>query len=125
MRAASGSVVVGIVAAGHVDFDVAEAVLGEMRFQRGERFLRGHVGDQAHVDFREGFAGQNGFAAWAGVTADEAFDVDRRFDINISIDSSQSDIVDPVLDALHFLGVVFVRRFAATWIIFLSASDSG
>src|SRR5437899_11916503 len=28
----------GVVAAGHVDFDVAEAALGEMGFERGESF---------------------------------------------------------------------------------------
>ena len=39
-----------IVAAGHVDLDVAEAVLGEVRLERGERVGRGHVGHEPQIE---------------------------------------------------------------------------
>src|SRR5580698_10668768 len=54
----------GIVAAAHVDLDIAEAFFDEVGFECGERSCCRHVGDETHVDFCDGFARQNGFTAW-------------------------------------------------------------
>src|SRR2546430_9233036 len=43
-----------VVAAAHVDLDVCEAALGEVRLQLGEGIARGHVRHQAHVDLGNG-----------------------------------------------------------------------
>ena len=66
----------GIVAAAHVDFDVAEAVLREMVLEQLQRAGGRHVGHEAHVDLGDGAMRQNGLAAGAGVSSDQAFDVD-------------------------------------------------
>src|SRR6266851_2698861 len=75
-----------------------------MRFQGGEGFSRGHVRNEAHVDFCEGAAGENGFAAGAGVTADETFDVDGRARGEQFKRFLETYIVNPVLDAEEFFG---------------------
>jgi len=49
MSAASAGVLLGSYPAGHADFDVAETLFCEMRFERGERFGRGHVRNEAQV----------------------------------------------------------------------------
>src|SRR6266851_3657375 len=80
-----------------------------MRFQGGEGFSRGHVRNEAHVDFCEGAAGENGFAAGAGVTADETFDVDGRARGEQFKRFLKTYIVNPVLDAEEFFGFGFVE----------------
>src|SRR5690242_14463290 len=62
----------GIVAASHVDINVAEAFFREMRFEQCEGFGDGHVWNEAEVELGNGFAGKNGFAAGARVATDEA-----------------------------------------------------
>src|SRR6266849_3432763 len=42
---------VGIVAAGHADFDVAETFFREMSFESGEGFGGGHVRNEAQIEF--------------------------------------------------------------------------
>src|SRR5437763_1689767 len=68
----------GIVAAAHVHLDVTEAVLREVLLQELERAFRRHVGNEAHVDLRDGAMWENRLSARTRVAADEPFDVDRR-----------------------------------------------
>src|SRR5262249_42042654 len=68
---------VGIVPAGHVHFDVAEALLSQMRLERCESLARLHVGHQPQIEFGDGPMRKNGLAAGSGVAADQAFDVYR------------------------------------------------
>src|SRR6266481_1253930 len=69
-RCVSGRAV-GIVAAGHTDFDVPEAFFRQMSLERGERISCLHVRNQAKIELRGCFPGENGFSARAGVAADE------------------------------------------------------
>src|SRR5437016_6061904 len=66
---------VGIVAAGHADFDIAETFFREMSFESGKGFGGGHVWNEAQVEFGDGFSGKNRFSARAGVAPDEAFNL--------------------------------------------------
>src|SRR5689334_22656617 len=85
----------GIVAAGHVDIDVAEAFFREMRFEQGEGFGSGHVGNEAQIELGDGFAGKNGLAAGAGVAADESFYIDRGAGDEQLEGFLEADVVDP------------------------------
>src|SRR5260370_26009935 len=67
----------GVVAASHVHIDVAETFFRQMRFQRGESFGGSHVGNEAEVKFRNGFAGKNRLATGARVAANVAFNFPR------------------------------------------------
>src|SRR5690349_4526735 len=100
---------IGIVAAGHVDVDVAEAFFREMRFEKCERFGGGHVRNEAEVELGDGFAGKNGFAAGSGVAADEAFDIDRRTADEQFERFLEAHIVNPVLDAEEFFRFGFAH----------------
>ena len=73
-----GRRLVGIIAAAHVDLDVAEALLREIVLQQLQCPLRRHVGNQAHVNLRDRSMRQHSLAARSGVSGDQAFDVDRR-----------------------------------------------
>src|SRR6266576_3357699 len=68
----------GIVPARHVDLDIAEAALGEMRLQRRQRVGGRHVRDEPQIELRGGAMWQNRLPAGAGVAADQTLDVDRR-----------------------------------------------
>src|SRR5579862_1666339 len=80
LRADQSAVRIGlsrIVPTAHIDFDVAEAVLGEVCLQLLECVLGRHVRHQAHVDLGYGAMRQDGLAAWARIAADEPLDIDR------------------------------------------------
>ena len=81
-----------------------------MRLERGERLGGSHVGDEPHVNFRDGTSRQNCLAAGSSVAADQAFDIhgwsrgeqlERFF---------PAHIVNPMLDAEQLLGFGFVLR---------------
>src|ERR1700758_2697257 len=86
----------GIIAAGHVDVDVAETFFREMRFEQGEGFGSGHVWNEAKIELGNGFAGKNGLAARAGVAADESFDIDRGAGDEQLEGFLETDVVNPV-----------------------------
>src|SRR5246127_3116462 len=104
-----GRSAVGIVSARHVDFDVAETMLGQMSFQSGKSFGGLHVGDEAHFDFRDGAVGKNGFSARTGVAAYQAFNVYGWARLQKFESLLPTDVVDPVLDAHLLLGYRFVE----------------
>jgi hypothetical protein len=107
----SGAVdaVLGVVAAGDVHFDVAEAAFGEVRFESGDGVVLLHVGDETHIDFGDGAMREDGLAARAGVAADEAFDVHGRLRFEALVGLLPREIADPMLHAEGFLRL----RFAA------------
>src|SRR5246500_1055007 len=45
---------VRIVAAGHVDFDIGEAMFSKMTFQRGESLVSFHIRHEAQIEFGDG-----------------------------------------------------------------------
>ena len=98
-----------VVSAGDVHFDIAEAMLGEMRFERGRRFRSFHIGHKAQIHFRNGASGQNGFPAGAGVTGDESFDIYCRLRNEKLQRFLETDVVHPVLDAHRFHHVGFIQ----------------
>src|SRR5262245_9706877 len=87
-----------IVTARHVDIDIAETALGEMRFQCRERFTGRHVRNETKVEFRDGFARKNGFAARPGVSTDQSFDVHRRLRHQQFEGFTKTDVAYPPLD---------------------------
>src|SRR5262245_27225521 len=60
----------GIVAAGHVNVDVAVTVFGKMRLQGGERAFGGLVRHETQIEFRDRLVRQNRLAARTSVAAD-------------------------------------------------------
>src|SRR5215472_1919392 len=80
-----------------------------MRFEQSERFGGGHVGNEAQVELRDGFAGKNRFAARSSVAADEAFDIDRGAPNEQLEGFLEADIVNPVLNAEKLFGFGFVH----------------
>ena len=92
-----------VIAATHVDFDIGEPTLGEVRFQLGERVRGGHIGYQAHVDLRHRLVRQHGLAARTGISTDQSFDVYRRFGLEQHQRIDPARIVDPVLHTQHLL----------------------
>src|SRR5579863_1025806 len=62
-----------IVAAAHVDLDVTEAMLLQVRFELGERVRGGHVGDEAHVELRGRAVRQDGLTTRSRVAPDQTF----------------------------------------------------
>src|SRR5438132_10127137 len=75
-RSVGGSAV-RVVAARHVDFDIAESVLRKMGFQRGERLVGFHVRHEAKIELGDGAVRKNRLPARSGVAADQAFDIHR------------------------------------------------
>src|SRR5207302_11067550 len=73
-RSVGGSAV-RIVASSHVDFDIAESVLGKMGFQRGERLVGFHVRHEAKIELGDGAVRKNRLPARSGVAADQALDI--------------------------------------------------
>ena len=92
----------------------AKPFLARCAFSAASASCGGHVGHEAHVDFRDGFAGQNGFAAWAGVATDQAFDVNRRRDIAVRAILASSRRGPSDRRPLLFLASASLRRCAAT-----------
>ena len=98
----------GVVPAGHVDLDVPEAVLREMRPQQLQRALGGHVGHQAHVDLGDRPVRQDRLAARARVAAHEALDVDRRLGDEAHERVVPGLVAEPAVDAQRLLRGRFV-----------------
>ena len=68
-----------IVAAGDVDFDIAEAArIAGARAVCASASARVWFGTRRKIELRRAAAGQNGLAAGAGVAGDQAFDVHGR-----------------------------------------------
>src|SRR5579859_557364 len=65
-----------IVSSGHIDLDIAETVLRQMRLESSERLRSSHVGHQPKVDLGDRFVRQYGLASWPGISANQALDVD-------------------------------------------------
>src|SRR5262245_11641524 len=101
-----------VIAAGDVDFDVAEPALREMRFQCSSGFGGFHIGHEAQVHFCDGAAGENGLSTGAGVAADKALDVDGRTRNEELQGFFEADVVNPVLDAHSFFHSVFVQALS-------------
>src|SRR6266436_264635 len=104
-----GRCAVGIVAAGHADFDVTETFFREMRFESGEGLGGGHVRNEAQIEFGDRFSGKNGFSAGSGVAADEAFDVHGGARHQEFEGFLPADVVYPVLDSEKFLRFGFAQ----------------
>ena len=78
-RARPAAVLGRIVAAGHVDLDVAEAALREVRLQRGDGARRAVMsGTRRRSSLATARCGRIGLAARPRVAADEPLDVHRR-----------------------------------------------
>ena len=114
-----------IVPAGHVYFDIAKAALRQMRLQRRERVRRFHIGNESHVDFRDGSMWQNRFAARASVATDQSFDVYSRLRFKPFVRLLPRQIVDPMLNGELFLGLRFAAHFDTFSIIVFCSALSG
>src|SRR5262249_60930842 len=64
-----------IVAAGHVDFDVAETAFCQVSLQRFGGFFGLHVRDKTKIHFCDGAPGENRFSTLAGVAGDQTLDI--------------------------------------------------
>src|SRR5581483_8523516 len=73
-----GGCAIRIVAAGHVHLDIAESMLGQMRFECRECLAGLHVWHQPEVYLSYRPVRKDGLAADAGVTPNQSFDVNRR-----------------------------------------------
>ena len=99
----------GIVAAGHVDFDIAEAVFGKMVFEKRESAGGGHVRNQAHIDFGDGAVRENSLATGTGIARDQSFNVDGGLGLEKNEGVQPFGVLHPVFDTELF----FHRGFAA------------
>ena len=111
IRGASGR----IVAAGHIDFDIAEAALREVRLQRGERAGAVMSGTSRRSSFATARCGRTVLPPGPGVAADQSFDVHRRPACQQFQRLQPIHIVDPVLHAHLLLGELLalaLRRLA-------------
>src|SRR5215831_5654832 len=99
----------GIVAAGHVDFEVAEAVFNKMVFEKRESAGGGHVWNQAHIDFGHGAVRENGLATATGIACDESFNVDGGLGLEKNEGVQPIGVLHPVFDT----ELLFHRGLAA------------
>src|SRR5437764_1485620 len=105
---------VGVVSAGHVHLDIPETPFRQVCLQGGECLGRGHIGDEAQVEFGYRPVRKNRLATRPGVSADEALDVDGGARHQELERLAPAHVVHPVVDAqllLRHLLVETVRRF--------------
>src|SRR5690348_9783013 len=69
---------VGIVSTGHIDFDIAEAMLGQMSLECCKRFAGFHVGYEAQIEFGHRPMGKNSLSARTGIAANQSLNIYRR-----------------------------------------------
>src|SRR5437870_4498478 len=99
----------GIVAARHVDLDVPESPLRQVRLERGQGVGRRHVRHEPQVELGHGPVGEDGLATRTGVSTDQALDIDRGARHQQLQRLRPAHVAHPVLHAQQLLRGVLVE----------------
>src|SRR5713101_7237643 len=99
----------GIIAATHMDFNIAETPLREVRLERGERRGCRHIGHEPQIELGHRPTGKDRLPARPGVATNEALDVDCGPRHQQLQRLAPAHVMHPVVNAEQLFGRPFVE----------------